>query len=136
SVEHVPLDSLAEAVRPGTDVVAFPLVQSADGALADADAVVRAAREGGALVVADLTQAVGWLPVHAGRFDITVTGAYKWLCAPRGSAFLAVGEEAARRLRRVHAGWYAGESVWDSVYGPPMRLAADARRFDVSPAWM
>ncbi|MCL3861392.1 aminotransferase class V-fold PLP-dependent enzyme [Actinotalea sp. K2] len=135
-VEHVPLDALAEAVRPGVDVVAFSLVQSADGALADADAVVRAAREVGALVVVDLTQAAGWLPVDASAFDITVTGAYKWLCAPRGSAFLTISEEAGRRLRPLHAGWYAGESVWESVYGPRMQLAADARRFDVSPAWI
>ena len=33
------------------------------------------------------------------------------------------------------AGWYAGESRWDSIYGPPLRLARDARRFDLSPAW-
>ena len=25
---------------------------------------------------------------------------------------------------------------WTSIYGPPLRLAADARRFDVSPAWL
>ena len=36
----------------------------------------------------------------------------------------------------AYAGWYAGESVWDSIYGLPLRLAADARRFDLSPAWL
>ncbi len=34
------------------------------------------------------------------------------------------------------AGWYAGEDRWSSIYGPPLRLAADARRLDVSPAWL
>ena len=29
----------------------------------------------------------------------------------------------------------AGEHPWDSIYGLPLRLAADARRFDVSPGW-
>src|SRR6185312_14726002 len=33
------------------------------------------------------------------------------------------------------AGWYAGASPWDSIYGAPLRLAPGARRFDVSPAW-
>ena len=33
------------------------------------------------------------------------------------------------------AGWYAGEDRWSSIYGSPLRLATDARRFDVSPAW-
>jgi selenocysteine lyase/cysteine desulfurase len=33
------------------------------------------------------------------------------------------------------AGWYAGAQVHDSYYGPPLRLASSARRFDMSPAW-
>ncbi len=95
-VEHVPLAGLADAVRPGVDVVAFSLAQSADGTVADADAILAAAADTGTIVVADLTQAVGWLPVDASRFDATVTGAYKWLCAPRGSAFLTVAPQVAR----------------------------------------
>jgi selenocysteine lyase/cysteine desulfurase len=35
----------------------------------------------------------------------------------------------------LSAGWYAGEDVHDSYYGPPLRLAESARRFDRSPAW-
>ncbi len=38
-------------------------------------------------------------------------------------------------LTPLQAGWYAGDDVWQSVYGPAMLLAPDARRFDVSPAW-
>jgi selenocysteine lyase/cysteine desulfurase len=34
------------------------------------------------------------------------------------------------------AGWYAGEDRWNSIYGAPLRLASDARRYDVSPAWL
>ena len=33
------------------------------------------------------------------------------------------------------AGWYAGEDVHSSYFGPPLRLASSARRLDVSPAW-
>jgi selenocysteine lyase/cysteine desulfurase len=33
------------------------------------------------------------------------------------------------------AGWFAGEDVHASYFGPPLRLAASARRLDVSPAW-
>ncbi len=36
---------------------------------------------------------------------------------------------------RAAAGWYAGEDVHASYFGPPLRLAADARRLDTSPAW-
>lgn len=134
-VETVPLDRLADAVRTGVDLVAFSLVQSADGVRADDVAIRSAARDAGALVLADLTQAAGWLPVTASDFDVTVTGAYKWLCAPRGSAFLTAAPELTARLRPLYAGWYAAERPWASVYGSDMHLAADARRLDLSPAW-
>lgn len=135
-VRHVPLAALADEVRPGTTLVAFSLVQSADGSIADAAAVREAAARAGATTCCDLTQAAGWLPVDAGSFDVTACGGYKWLCQPRGTAYLTVRPEVAEWIRPVHAGWYAGESRWDSTYGPDMHLASDARRFDVSPAWL
>lgn len=134
-VRHVPLADLADAIGPDTWLVAFSLVQSATGEIADADAIVRSAREHGARTFCDATQAVGWLPVDAGRFDVTVCSAYKWLCSPRGSAFMVVGESIDHQLRPIHAGWYAGDDPWASCYGPEIPLAQDARRFDVSPAW-
>lgn len=138
TVRHVPLDALADAVRASTALVAFSGVQSACGSVADTSAVVEAAAAHGAVTFCDLTQAAGWMPVDASRYDITVTSAYKWLCAPRGSTFTTLGDDVAERLplRPVNAGWYAGDDVWGSCYGPGMRLAADARRFDVSPAWL
>jgi selenocysteine lyase/cysteine desulfurase len=135
-VRHVPLDGLADAVAEGADLVAFSLVQSSTGALADAPAVVEAARSVGARTFCDLTQAAGWLPVDAGAFDVTACAAYKWLCCPRGTAFLTAAAEARGWLRPVDAGWYAGDDVWASCYGPSMHLAEDARRLDVSPAWL
>jgi selenocysteine lyase/cysteine desulfurase len=39
-------------------------------------------------------------------------------------------------LRPLYAGWYAGDNPWTAIYGPPLRLAADARRLDISPAWL
>ena len=136
SVRSVPRAALAEEVARGCELVAFSLVQPADGAVADADAVREAAAGAGAQTLCDLTQAVGWLPVRAGDFDHTVTSAYKWLCAPRGVAFGTVASARQEALVPVNAGWYAGQDVWGSVYGPAMALADDARRFDVSPAWL
>lgn len=43
--------------------------------------------------------------------------------------------ELRERLTPHAAGWYAGDDPYTSFYGPPLRLASDARRFDVSPAW-
>nr|WP_300143930.1 aminotransferase class V-fold PLP-dependent enzyme [Propionicimonas sp.] len=135
SVRFAALDELAAAIRPGTGLAVFSLVQSATGELADVDAITAAAAANGVATLVDVTQAAGVHPIEAGRFDATVCHAYKWLCAPRGVAFLTVAEEFAERLVPVAAGWYAGADPWQSIYGERMALARDARRFDVSPAW-
>jgi selenocysteine lyase/cysteine desulfurase len=135
-VRQVPLSGLADAIGPATAVVAFSLAQSSDGVLADAAAIREAAARHGTLTFCDMTQAVGWMPCDAGLYDVTMCAAYKWLCQPRGTAYLTVRPEVLDRLRPLHAGWYAGESRWDSCYGPEMELAVDARRFDTSPAWL
>ncbi|WP_109472261.1 aminotransferase class V-fold PLP-dependent enzyme [Ornithinimicrobium cavernae] len=136
TVRHVPLSALAAEIRPSTHLVAFSLAQSSTGELADVAAVTAAAAAHGVLTLCDLTQAAGWMPVDAGAFDLTVCAGYKWLCQPRGTAYLTVRLEVAEAIVPNNAGWYAGASVWDSVYGPDMTLAGDARRFDVSPAWL
>lgn len=135
-VDLVPLADLAQAITPATDLVVFSLAQSATGALVDVDAVREQADRCHALTFCDTTQATGWYPVLAGDFDLTVCAAYKWLCQPRGAAYFTVTPQARERLTPIHANWYAGESRWESVYGPTMELATDARRFDISPGWL
>lgn len=130
-VTEVGPDELAERA-PAADAVAVSVVQSADGRIADLDAL-RAACAGGTRVVLDATQAAGWLDADLGWADAVVCGAYKWLLSPRGAAWLAV--HPGWELPAEQAGWYAGQDVWSSVYGLPLRLAADARALDTSPAW-
>jgi selenocysteine lyase/cysteine desulfurase len=134
-VRTVPAGRLAEAVAAGCDVVAFSLVQSATGEVADYPGIVAAARAAGAMVVVDASQACGWLPFDAALADVVVVGAYKWLMSPRGTAFAYLSPEVRETLRPLAAGWYAAADVHGSYYGTPMRLAPDARRFDLSPAW-
>ena len=134
-VRVVPLDALADEIRDDTWLVVFSLVQSATGVVADCDAILAAASRTGTLTFCDVTQAAGVLPVDATRFDVTVCHGYKWLCAPRGVAFLTVSAMIDPLLTPLQAGWYSGDDVWTSTYGPAMHLATDARRFDVSPAW-
>jgi selenocysteine lyase/cysteine desulfurase len=129
------VEKLADAVDAGTDLVAFSLVQSADGTVAAYQQVVEAARAHGALVVVDATQACGWLPFDGSLADVVAVGAYKWLMAPRGSAFAYLRPAVRERMTPHAAGWFAAEDIHSSYYGPPMRLARDARAFDISPAW-
>ena len=131
----VPLCELVDAISDGVDLVAFSAVQMSSGEVADLKAIEAAAADAGAITLCDATQAVGWLPIEARRFDAVVCAAYKWLMSPRGSAFLTVSDRVLERAVPHSAGWYAGEDVHASYFGPPLRLARDARRLDVSPAW-
>jgi selenocysteine lyase/cysteine desulfurase len=134
-VEYAAIPELPDMVDERTDVVAVSAVQSSTGEVADLEAIVEAAAAHDARVVVDATQACGWLPVDASRIDLLACSAYKWLCSPRGTAFMSVNPEVQDRLTPHAAGWYAGEDPYASFYGPPLRLAHSARRFDVSPAW-
>lgn len=135
-VDFVPLDRLAASIKPGVDLVAFSSVQSSNGALADLAAIKEAADSCGTLTLVDATQSAGWLPMQATDFDFVVAGACKWLLSPRGTAFMTLGDDVLDRTQPLYAGWYAGEFPWDSIYGTPLRLASDARRFDLSPGWL
>jgi selenocysteine lyase/cysteine desulfurase len=152
-VRCVPLAALADSITTSTTMVAYSLVQSATGEIADAAGIRAAADRVGARVFCDVTQAAGWLPLDPDIADALVCHSYKWLCAPRGVCFFALPSSRARssadarpndfaaELRPIHAGWYAGDDIWGACYGPdatgadPAPLAATARRFDVSPAW-
>jgi selenocysteine lyase/cysteine desulfurase len=134
-VRHVPLTELADAVTAATWLVSYSLVQSATGEVADAASVAGAARAAGALTLVDTTQATGWMPTDSLDADVVICHSYKWLSAPRGAAFAAFSSRALDELTPHAAGWYSGADPWASCYGPELHLAADAQRFDVSPAW-
>ncbi|HVP03892.1 MAG TPA: aminotransferase class V-fold PLP-dependent enzyme [Solirubrobacteraceae bacterium] len=135
-VRIVAPDALAAAIGPATALAAVSAVQSSDGSVTDLDGVRDAVAAHRARLLVDATQAVGWLPVDARAADYLVCGAYKWLLAPRGSAFLSVRPEHWETLRPIHASWYGAPEPYEAIYGGPLRLAADARRFNVSPAWL
>ena len=135
AVREVPLEALAESVRDETTVVAWSAVQSSDGRIADADAVLEAAHRVGALTVVDATQAAGWLPVPYERIDAAVCSAYKWLCCPRGTAFMVASPRVLADCRPLAASWFAADEMHAGYYGSPLRLASDVRRLDESPAW-
>jgi selenocysteine lyase/cysteine desulfurase len=104
--------------------------------VADLTAVKEATSANDTLTLVDATQAVGWLPLDATDFDFTVTGAYKWLLSPRGTAFMTVRPKLLERVVPLYAGWYAGDAPWESIYGMPLRLASNSRRLDLSPGWL
>jgi len=134
-VRTVPVAEVAGAVAAGADAVAFSAVQMSTGEVADVDAILTAAESAEAVTICDATQGLGWLPIDGARFDVLVCTAYKWLMSPRGTAFVSVSDRLLDDIVPHSAGWYAGEDVHTSYFGPPLRLASSARRLDLSPAW-
>jgi selenocysteine lyase/cysteine desulfurase len=130
-----PVEKLPEHIDSSVDVVAFSMVQSSNGEIAPYEQIVAAAREVGAWVIVDATQACGWLPFDGSLADAVVIGAYKWLMAPRGTGFVYLAPALRERLRPLMAGWFASDEGSGGYCGLPLRLAPDARAFDLSPAW-
>jgi selenocysteine lyase/cysteine desulfurase len=117
------------------DGVVASVVQSANGAVLDVDALRDAVAGTETLTVLDVTQAVGWKRLDLGWADVTVAAVYKWLLAPRGTAWMSLRPRVSDEMTSHVANWYGGDDPWSTIYGLPMRLAPDARRFDTSPAW-
>ncbi|GAA1118679.1 aminotransferase class V-fold PLP-dependent enzyme [Nocardiopsis metallicus] len=135
TVHTAPLHELAEHITPTTTLVAFSPVQSATGALAPTDQILAAARTHHTLVLADATQAAGWHPLDATRFDALVCSAYKWLMAPRGLALGYLSPTLRTRLRPTNAGPMADATPTTAFYRDHFEPAPTARAFDLSPNW-
>jgi selenocysteine lyase/cysteine desulfurase len=70
------------------------------------------------------------------RIDYLVCAAYKHLLSPRGVSFLYIAEKHWDAVPPVFANWRSSSKPYGSYYGPPLDLAPDAARFDVSLAWL
>jgi selenocysteine lyase/cysteine desulfurase len=134
TVTELPLGRLEDAAGD-FDLVAVSLVQSADGAVLDAETLRRSVAESGTVTVIDAVQALGWNNVELSWADVAAAASYKWLLGPRGVAWMSLSERMFETLVPHVANPFAGEDLWSSLYGLPLRLAADARRFDASPPW-
>ena len=103
----IDLDDLDRAITPETKLVAISLVSSDTGYLHDLKRVCEIAHSRGALVYADIIQAVGGIPfdVKASGVDFCCAGLYKWLMGEFGAAFLYVRADRLPLLKRVQLGW-------------------------------
>ncbi len=135
-VETVDLDKIIESVNASFAAVAVSAVQSSDGRVLDLEALAHTCDKYNVKTFIDFTQAAGWVKATAEMFDVVACHAYKWLCSPRGTGFIVTRPSAREWLVPIFGGWYAGEDPWDSIYGPPLRLAGDARAYQLSPDWL
>lgn len=101
------VDAAARAMTPRTRLFFFSHVLSPTGLVLPAKALCTEARRRGIFTVVDGAHAAAMLPL-----DVTDVGAdfyagncHKWLLAPTGTGFLAVGSGNEDRLEPLHVSW-------------------------------
>jgi isopenicillin-N epimerase len=115
---HLPTsgsDEIADSVwahaGPRTKAVFVSHHTSATALVLPAAELCRRAREAGIVSIVDGAHVPGHLPLDLASFgaDIYVGNCHKWLCAPKGSAFLWVRPELQESIAALAVGWGFGE---------------------------
>jgi len=126
------LATLAAALDDRVAVVVLSSVAYRSGALADMAAVTRLVQDAGALVLWDLSHAVGAVPVELTSVgaDLAVGCTYKYLNGgPGAPAFLYVRRDLQEELRSPIQGWFGQRDQFEM--GPLYEPAAGIERFGV-----
>ena len=111
---------LLEAIDEETLLVPISHVLFRSAFIQDAEAVCRRAHEVGALVILDVYQSAGCVPVDLSGWnvDMAVGGSVKWLCGGPGNGFLYVRPDLAERLKPAATGWQAHARPFEFETGP------------------
>lgn len=144
---RISLDDLDRAITKSTRLVAISQIASLTGFQHDLKAVCGLAHSKGAMVYADIVQAVGAVPVNIKEsgVDFACAGTYKWLMGDFGIAFLYVRPDRLDRLQHVQWGWRSFTNEAHHILpfddpGPAIgtwtQMQTTAAHFEVgSPAW-
>jgi isopenicillin-N epimerase len=129
-IAHVPLpvrdeaqlvDAVWSAVTSRTRVIFFSHITSETALVLPVQDLCRRARETGIVSVVDGAHGPGQLPLSLDRLgaDVYAGNGHKWLCAPKGSAFLHARGDARDWLAPpvVSWGWAAEEDVFHARFG-------------------
>ena len=126
----LPLELMLDAIDEETQLVSVSHVSFRSAFVQDLAAITRRAHEMGALVIADLYQSAGVLPidVRALGVDFATGGSVKWLCGGPGAGYLYVRPDLRPQLRPAATGWTAHRHPFAFEAGP-IEFADDAFRF-------
>jgi kynureninase len=125
----VPTERLLAAIDESTLLVPISHVLFRSSCIVDARAVIRRAHEVGAMVVLDVFQSLGCVPVDLAELevDFAVGGCLKWLCGGPGACFLYVRPDLAQRLDPRFTGWLAHREPFAFDPGPLLRTGGSYR---------
>lgn len=116
----VPLDRMLEAIDDETLLVSVSHVIFRSSFIQDIKAITERAHEVGAMVVADLYQSAGTVPldVREAGLDFATGGSVKWLCGGPGAGYLYVRRDLWSQLQPQVTGWMAHKNPFAFVAGP------------------
>ena len=126
---RVPLERMLAAIDEETLLVPISHVVFKSGFVQDVEAITRRAHEVGALVVADLYQSAGTVPVDVGAWDVDFAtgGSVKWLCGGPGAGYLYVAPRLRETLAPRVTGWAAHARPF--AFESELAYAEGAERF-------
>jgi cysteine desulfurase/selenocysteine lyase len=127
-------DDFVAGLSPKTRLVSASLVRFDDGSLLDAARVAAACHAQGALLLLDVSQCCGGIPVNVQDLgaDFLVCSGYKWLLSPYGTGFFWAKSEHIANMRPGPFYWQAAEgaSHFGSLLSEDPKPAEGARRWD------
>jgi kynureninase len=126
----LPIELLLDAIDEETQLVSVSHVSFRSSYLQDLAALTKKAHEVGALIIADLYQSAGAVPVdvRALNLDFATGGSVKWLCGGPGAGYLYVRKDLWSTLEPAATGWMAHQNPFEFEEGP-IHFAPDAFRF-------
>lgn len=126
----VPLEQVLEAIDDETCLVALAHTSYRSSYRIDAPAIAERAHAKGALVLLDVYQSAGVVPLYAAdwKVDFLIGGTIKWLCGGPSAGYLYVRPDLQKDLRPRLTGWVAHDAPFEFA-AAPMRYARSVRRF-------
>ncbi len=116
----VPLERMLEAIDEETLLVSVSHVIFRSSFIQDIKAITERAHEVGAMVVADIYQSAGTVPINVREvgLDFATGGSVKWLCGGPGAGYLYVCRDLWPQLEPRLTGWLAHKHPFAFETGP------------------
>jgi cysteine desulfurase/selenocysteine lyase len=130
----VTADDFIAHISAGTRLVSTSLVRFDDGVRLDAARIARACHDAGALLLLDVAQCAGAMPMDVRSLgaDFLTASGYKWLLSPYGTGFFWAREELIEQMRVGPFYWMALEDAeqFRTLSTGVYNLAKGAQRWD------
>jgi selenocysteine lyase/cysteine desulfurase len=127
-------DSVISAIQSNTALIAIPNCHWMDGTYIDLEKVSVKVKSVGALLVLDLSQSLGALPINIEKVDpdFAVAAGYKWMLGPYGLGYMYIAPRWQQEWEPLENTWLVRQNSEDfsrlTDYTPQFKTGA--KKFD------